>query len=62
MGAKISEPTIELDKELKRLVKKSVESCDPTGEAWSRILHTIQKNQPRARSSKEVKTALTFSE
>jgi hypothetical protein len=62
MKAKNSEPTIELDKKLKLLVKRSVESCDPTSEAWSHILHTIQKNQPPARSPREVKTALTFSE
>ncbi len=62
MRAKISEPTIELDKELKRLVKKSVENSSASNSAWSNIVKAIQMEPPATLTAKDAKPALSLSE
>jgi hypothetical protein len=62
MKAKTSEPTIALDKQLNRLVKKSVEGCSASSGAWSNIIKAIQMDQPAALTPKEAKPALSLSD
>jgi hypothetical protein len=62
MKSKTSEPAPDLDKQLKRLVKKSVEGCTASNEAWSRIKNTIQMNRQPAMTPKETTPSLSLSE
>jgi hypothetical protein len=62
MKAKTSEPVIDLDKQLKRLVKKSVEDSSASNEAWSNIVKAIQMDQSATRTARDAKPALSLSE
>jgi hypothetical protein len=62
MKAKTSEPVIDLDKQLKRLVKKSVEDSSASNEAWLNIVKAIQMGQSATRTARDAKPALSLSE
>jgi hypothetical protein len=57
MKAKPNTTTIAIDKQLGRLVKKSVEGSSAPNGAWSNIVKAIQKDQPAALAPKEAKPA-----
>lgn len=62
MKVKTRKQTEVLDKQLSRLVKKSVEGCTPSTDAWPRIRAAIQSNQPPTMTPTEAKPALSLSD
>lgn len=62
MKAKTSEPALDLDQQLKRLVKKSVEGSSASNGAWSNIVKAIQKEPSAIQSARDVKPVLSLSE
>jgi hypothetical protein len=62
MKAKTSEPALDLDQQLKQLVKKSVEESSASNVAWSKIVKTIQMEPPATLTSRDAKPALSLSE
>jgi hypothetical protein len=62
MKAKTSDPAPDLDKQLKQLVKKSVESHSASNGAWSKIVKAIQSEPSATLTAGDARPALSLNE
>jgi hypothetical protein len=61
MKTQTSKAKLDLDQQLNRLVKKSVEGCTASSGSWARIVNTIRIDPAPAITPKEAKPALGLS-